>query len=55
MTDVNTGERKVPALALTWAGNLIDIVERKKQNVVEITRHGEGNNTSYNFQIVGSA
>lgn len=55
ITEVNTGQRKMLGLALTWALNLIEIAERKKMNVVEITRHGKDTSTSYNFQAVGSA
>jgi len=55
VTEVNTGERRMLGLALSWAQNLIDVVESKKMNVVEIKRHGEGTNTSYNFQAVGKA
>jgi hypothetical protein len=55
ITEVNTGERRMLGLALSWALNLISIVESKKMNVVEIKRHGEGTNTSYNFQVIDKA
>lgn len=55
VTIVNTGERKMLGLALKWAEGLANAVERKQQNVVEITRNGEDTNTSYNFQVVGKA
>jgi hypothetical protein len=53
VTMVNTGERKNFPLALSWADAVIDLIQRKKQPAVEITRMGEGTKTHYNFQTIG--
>ena len=52
VTMVNTGERKNLPLALSWADVVIDLIQRKKQPAVEITRTGEGTKTNYNFQTI---
>jgi hypothetical protein len=52
VTIVNTGEGKNFPLALSWADTVIELVQRKKQPVVEITRHGEETDTHYNFQTI---
>lgn len=53
VTMVNTGESKNFPLALSWADTVIDLIQRRKQPAVEITRHGEKTNTHYNFQTIG--
>jgi hypothetical protein len=55
VTIVNTGERRMLGLSLSWALNLVDLVDRKQMNVIEVTRNGDGTKTTYNFAAVGKA
>jgi hypothetical protein len=52
VTMVNTGERKNFPLALSWAQDVIELVQRRKQPVVEVVRRGNDKNTHYTFQTV---